>query len=49
MFGKETKDKDSKRYCDRCHRFMNKQTGKNVPSKDRLTYKWLCKDCTEEK
>ena len=27
---------------------MNKHTGKRLLSKDKLTYKWICKDCVED-
>lgn len=27
---------------------MNKELGKNIVSKDKMTYKWICKDCVED-
>jgi len=35
------------RICDNCKQKKNKLTGKRVVSKDRLTYKWICRTCAE--
>lgn len=39
--------KTNKSFCNWCRRWMPKDTGRKIVSKDKLTFKWKCKACLE--
>lgn len=40
---------DTIKTCDSCRIKKKSWTGKEILSKDKLTYKWICKECLEKK
>ena len=37
------------KFCVSCMRWMPDKGGKNITSKDKLTYRWKCNKCLEDK
>lgn len=37
------------RYCDNCKQTKSNTLGREIKSQDKLTYKWICKDCQDKR